>query len=54
MKPAIKLTDWPAKLDSGGLFAVDLARLAAEGVIRGGVYVLKSAYDYARKCHWWI
>lgn len=54
MKPAIKLTAWPGKLDSGGLFAVDMAKLAAEGVVRGGVFVVKAAYRFAHDRHWWL
>lgn len=32
----------------------DVSKLAVEGVARGGIWVIRQGYDYARKCHWWI
>jgi len=32
----------------------DMAKLVAEGAVKGVVWVARQGYDYAHKCHWWV
>lgn len=41
------------RIDTGGLLVVDLAKLAAIGLLRGSVYVIRQTYNLAREqTHW--
>ncbi len=37
-----------------GLLIWDLTKLAAEGVAKGGIWIVRQGVDYAKKCHWWL
>lgn len=52
MKPAVRFAPKDQPVETARLLVADLAILALAGVWRGGVYVVRQSYDYAKKCHW--
>lgn len=41
-------------IETGGLLVIDLAKLIATGLLRGGVHVIRQTYNLAREQSHWL
>lgn len=42
------------KVETGGIFAVDVAKLAALGLFRGAKFLLRETYQFAKQQSHWL